>query len=213
MQGDDAMRTGSLCFCFSALAVVSLNAHAETRIAAKPGLWTNESSMQGPDGSTTAFRNGRMYVNGKDMTPAQLSAEDIAAMAADAQDCLTTNNIPTVEEFVANFQREGSDEGTTWSEARVIEATANKIVFVGQFTTRFMAEKPYSGDTRCDVKIAGELMDVACNITWRTPPHSGKVSKLTSKSKRIAPICTPKPDSDQDAAETTDEPEEPQESL
>jgi hypothetical protein len=209
------MRNDSLVFLVFGLAAMSLGAYAETRIAAKPGLWNNESSMQGPDGSTTVFRNGRMYVNGKDMTPAQLTAADIAAMAADAQDCLTTNNIPTVEEFVANFQREGSDEGTTWSEARVIEATANKIVFVGQFTTRFMAEKPYSGDTRCDVSIAGESMDVACNIIWRTPPHNGKVSKLTTKSQRIAPICAPRTDedADADAAEPADEPNDSQEAT
>jgi hypothetical protein len=188
---------------------------ADTRIAAKPGLWSSEVSMQGPDGSTTVVRDGRIFVNGKDMTPKELSAADIAELAADARDCLTSSSIPTVEQFVADFQRQGDDEQASWSSAEIVEATPTKIAFTGQFTSRFMAEKPYTGDTRCDVKIGGELIDAVCKITWRTPPHAGKLSTLTSKSKRIAPICTPKPadepDSDAEGSEPAEQAGEPTE--
>jgi hypothetical protein len=196
-------------------AMTAAPTFADTRIAAKPGLWSSEVSMQGPDGSTTVVRDGRMFVNGKDMTPKGLSAADIAEMAAEDRDCLTSSSIPTVEQFVADFQRQGDDEQTSWSNAEIVEATPTKIAFTGQFTSRFMAEKPYTGDTRCDVKISGELIDAVCKITWRTPPHAGKVSTLTSKSKRIAPICTPKqadePEPDAEGSEPAAEPEEPAE--
>jgi hypothetical protein len=190
-----------ILFVSSALAAE----YSNSRINLQPGLWSDTLEMEGPGGDKVVMRDGQASLNGKAVTPPGLSPAELAEQVAASRECLRTPDIPTVNPFVNNLRNDTGDDFSSQSITHIIEATPNKIVYEGEFTSRFMSAEPYSGKGACTTSFEGERSVTSCEITWLTPPHAGKKSKLVQTGTRIATDCPARP-FESDAAEDDDAP-------
>jgi hypothetical protein len=171
--------------CFSAAAAAQ---PASPKVNIMPGKWADELDFTGPGGDTMQIRKGRSYVNGKDMLAGQLTAQQLRELEANSVHCVIKEEVPTVAQAINEFMsqmREDNDSGNSVSNIRLLEATPTKARFEGEFTTQIMTEKPFSGATACTATFAGERTAMECDVTWKTPPYSGKKTKMHFRSIRV----------------------------
>jgi hypothetical protein len=175
--------TAILCVCTPAAAQP-----ASPKINITPGKWVDELDFTGPAGDTMQIRKGRSYVNGKDMLAGQLTAQQLRELEANSVHCVTKEEVPTVAQAIndlMNQVREDGADANSTSTIRVLEATPAKARFEGEFTTQIMTDKPFSGATACTATFAGERTAMECDVTWKTPPYTGKKTKMQFRSMRV----------------------------
>jgi hypothetical protein len=171
-----------------AFCSVALSAYAQpsATINITPGKWADEIDFVGPDSETVQVRKGRLYKNGKDMFAGQLTPAQLRELEENSFTCFTKEEVPTVQQFIEELQFVGKDgDSPAMTNVRILEATAQKARFESTFTTAFLSEKPYSGVNVCSATFSGGTSSVQCEITWTTPPHAGKKSKINYKGMRL----------------------------
>jgi hypothetical protein len=185
-----AMKIQSLCM-FAATLLFCATAASQPgsqKINITPGKWADEMEFTGPAGDTMQIRKGRAYVNGKDMLAGQLTAQQLRELEADSVRCISKEEVPTVAQAIDDFLSQMSDDddaGNSVSNMRLLEATPTKARFEGEFSTQLKTKKPFSGATTCTANFAGERSAMECDITWKTPPHAGKKTKMHFRSARV----------------------------
>jgi hypothetical protein len=170
------------------LCSVALSAYAQpsAKINVTPGKWADEIDFAGPSGEAVQVRKGRMYVNGKDVFAAQLTPAQLRELEASSFSCFTKEEIPTVQQFIEELQLGGQDDDSpSMTNVKILEASPQKARFESTFTSTFMGEKSFAGTSACTAAFAGNTSNVQCEITWKTPPHAGKKSKMLFKSMRV----------------------------
>jgi hypothetical protein len=176
-----------LC-CFFVMAGLSVGVAVgapSSKVNVTPGKWANEVELRGPAGDVVQIRNGRTYVNGKDLLAGQLTAAQLRELENASVDCVTEDEIPTVAEYVEHMAQAAGEPDNALKNLRIIEATPRIARFQYDFISKFMSEEPYTGVALCAAKFESTQIDVQCDITWKTPPHTGKKSKMQFRDKRL----------------------------